>query len=114
MILDQRRISVLRTICVYTLLMLAMAFIGTALARPETAGIEARELPTYELMGVPITPAQMQVLSPAQVRESSPTPTLVVDGVPASPHQVAVLTPRPRTTRAATVSSSVTPVRLMP
>jgi len=34
--------------------------------------------------------------------------------VPASPHQVAVLTPRPRTTRAATVSSSVTPVRLMP
>ena len=103
----------LRTICVYTLLMLAMAFIGTALARPETAGIEAR-LPTYELTGMPITPVQMQVLGSAHVRESSPTPTLAVDGVPASPHQVAVLTPRPRTPRAATVSSSVAAVRLTP
>jgi hypothetical protein len=105
---------VLRTICVYTLLMLAMAFIGTALARPQTAGIAARELPSYELMGMPITPVQMQVLGSAHVRESSPALALAVDGVPASPHQVAVLTPRPRTTPAATASFSVTPVRLTP
>ena len=104
----------LRTICVYTLLMLAMAFIGTALARPETAGIAPRELPTYDLMGMPITPVQMQVLGSAHVRETLPTPAIVAHGVPVSPHQVAVLAPRPRTTAAATASSSVTPVRLTP
>ena len=95
----------LRNICVYTLVMLVLAFIGTALARPETAAGLARQLPTFELMGLPITPVQMQVLGAAHAREQSPTPTLVVAGMPASVHQVAVLTPRRKATQAASASA---------
>jgi hypothetical protein len=57
----------------------------------------AAELPTFELMGFPITRHQVGLLGAAQIRERSPTPTLTLAGMPASPHQVAVLTPRPRT-----------------
>ena len=35
--MDQKEVAVLRSICVYTLLMLVFAFVGTALARPETS-----------------------------------------------------------------------------
>ena len=62
------------------------------------AGAAAAELPTFERMGFPITPHQVQVVGAAHVQERSPTPTLTLGGMPASPHQVAVLTPRPRMT----------------
>jgi hypothetical protein len=39
---------VIRNICVYTLLMLIFAFVGTALARPETALTWAGPLSTFE------------------------------------------------------------------
>jgi hypothetical protein len=75
-----------------TLLIAAAA----AMLHGATAG--AAELPSYELMGLPITRLQLQVLGPAHVREQAPVPTLMLDGTPASPHQAAVLTPRPRKT----------------
>jgi hypothetical protein len=55
--------------------------------------VSAAELPTYELMGFPITPLQFSVLASASVQEASPVPTLMLRGMPASPHQIAVLTP---------------------
>lgn len=57
----------------------------------------AAEVPTYELMGFPITPHQFSVVGSAYVQERSPTPTLTLGGMPASPHQIAVLTPRSST-----------------
>jgi hypothetical protein len=59
---------------------------------------QATELPSYELMGFPITSHQFSVLGSANVREQSPSPSLTMAGMPASPHQVSVLTPRPRIT----------------
>jgi hypothetical protein len=99
----------LRNICVYTLLMLGAAFAGTALARPDSPAADERQLPIFELMGMPITPVQVQVAGSAQVREQSPVATLVVAGMPASPHQVAVLTPRRKATQAASVSTLPSP-----
>ena len=61
------------------------------------ASATAVELPSYEVMGFPITPHQFSVLGSAHVEEQSPSPSLMVAGMPASPHQLAVLTPRPRT-----------------
>jgi hypothetical protein len=75
------------------------ASLGLLLAGPAIAvGQSTVELPTFELMGFPITRHQVAVLGSAQVRERAPTPTLTLAGMPASPHQVAVLTPRPKTT----------------
>jgi hypothetical protein len=54
------------------------------------------ELPSYELMGFPISPHQFSALGSANIKEQSPSPSLTMAGMPASPHQVAVLTPRPR------------------
>ena len=54
---------------------------------------EASELPSFEILGFPITLAQVSVLGSADVQESSAIPTLTLGGTPASPHQVAVLTP---------------------
>ena len=62
------------------------------------AGSEAAELPSYELMGLPITPHQFSVVGSAHVEEQSPSALLTMAGMPASPHQVVVLTPRPRPT----------------
>jgi len=59
-------------------------------------GATATELPSYEVMGFPITPHQLVVLGPADAQQGLPAFTLTVAGMPASPHQVAVLTPRPR------------------
>ena len=56
----------------------------------------AAELPSYEVMGFPITPHQFSAVGSANVEEQSPSPSLTMAGMPASPHQVAVLTPRPR------------------
>jgi hypothetical protein len=61
----------------------------------------AGELPSYKVMGFPISPHQLSVLGiSANIEEQSPSSllTLTMAGMPASPHQVAVLTPRPRGT----------------
>lgn len=71
------------------------------------AAVAAAELPTYELMGFPISPHQFSVMGSANVQEAAPTPTLTLDGMPASPHQIAVLTQPPRITdEASTVGST--------
>jgi hypothetical protein len=54
----------------------------------------AAELPTYESMGLPITPVEISVVGPSHVQEVTPVPSLTAGGMPASPHQIAVLTPR--------------------
>jgi hypothetical protein len=56
----------------------------------------AAELPTYEVMGFPITWHQVGVLGGSGVQEQSFTPTLMFGGMPGSPSQVMVLTPRPK------------------
>jgi hypothetical protein len=100
---------------------LGLFLAGTAIAvgqsltavMPDRATASATQLPSYELMGFPISPHQFSLLGSANIQEQSPSPSLTMAGMPASPHQVAVLTPRPRTTEAlpatnpiATVSSS--------
>jgi hypothetical protein len=59
-------------------------------------GATAEELPTYEVMGFPITPHQLVALGPAHAEQWLPTSNPTVAGMPASPHQIAVLTPRER------------------
>jgi hypothetical protein len=54
----------------------------------------AAELPTYESMGLPISPVQATVVGSPQEQESTPLPTLRFGGMPASPAQIAILTPR--------------------
>ena len=71
---------------------------ATAALMLDGAGAAAAELPTYEVIGFPITQHQLVAVGSANVQERSPTPTLTLAGMPASPHQVAVLTPRPRMT----------------
>ena len=63
-------------------------------------------VPTYEVMGFPITPHQFSVLGSAHVEEQSPSPSLTMAGMPASPHQVAVLTPRPGATAKTTAAKA--------
>src|SRR5260370_19745250 len=70
-------------------------------------GASAAELPTYEVMGFPITPHQVAVVGAANVEEQSGTATLTLGGMPASPHQVAVLTPRPRMAEQQATATSV-------
>ena len=53
-------------------------------------GAAAAELPTYEVMGFPITQHQLVPIGSAHVQERSPTPALTLGGMPASPHQIAV------------------------
>jgi hypothetical protein len=57
---------------------------------------KASELPSYELMGFPISPHQFSVLGSPSIKEQSPSPLLTMAGMPASPHQIVVLTARPR------------------
>ena len=71
-----------------------------AVAALVTGGVAAKaaELPTYEVMGFPITPHQLVALGPANAQEQAPAVTLTLAGMPASAHQIAVLTPRQRPT----------------
>ena len=80
----------------------AMAAAGTLML--SGAGASTAEFPSYELMGFPLTPLQLQVVGSANVKEQTPSSTRTMAGMSASPHQVAVLTPRARPTgeRAAT------------
>ena len=57
---------------------------------------KATELPSYVLMGFPISSHQFSVLGSANIKERSASSSLTMAGMPASPHQVAVLTPRPK------------------
>jgi hypothetical protein len=68
-----------------------------AMAHRASAAIK---LPSYELMGFPISQHQFSILGSANIKEQSPSPSLTMAGMPASPHQVAVLTTRPRTIEA--------------
>jgi hypothetical protein len=76
--------------------LVAMAATGTLML--SGAGALTAELPSYELMGFPISPHQFSVLGSAPIKEQWPSPSLTMAGMPASPHQVSVLTPRPRLT----------------
>ena len=73
-----------------------LSITGAAALMMGVASATAAELPTYEVMGFPITPHQLVVLGPAQAQQALPDFTLTVAGMPASPHQIAVLTPRRR------------------
>jgi hypothetical protein len=92
-------------------LMLGVALAGPAVAQDQSVSRATRELPSFELMGFPITPVQVQVLGAAgvsaRIQERSPTSTLMMGGMPASPHQMAVLTPRPKEAEAMTAVTSV-------
>ena len=57
-------------------------------------GATAAELPSYDVVGFPITPHQFVVLGPANAQERAPAAALTLAGMPASPHQIAILTPR--------------------
>ena len=82
-------------------------FLMTAIAAAAIRGAVARagELPGYDVAGLPITPHQMAVLGPANVREQSAVPTLTLRDMPASPSQIAILAPRGRMTSMATIGS---------
>jgi len=74
-------------------------------------GAGAGELPSFELMGFPITRHQVAVVGGTGVQEQAPIPGLTFGGMPASPHQIAVLTPRPGAT-AKTTAAKVTAIGL--
>jgi hypothetical protein len=74
----------------------------------DVTSVAAAELPTFELMGLPITRHQVAVMGAANVQERSPLPTLTLGGMPASPHQAMVLTPRPRMIHEATAAKRTT------
>jgi len=87
--------------------LLTIAVISGGLLNVATA--TASELPTYEMMGFPITPHQVVILgSTAYVQEQSATATLTFDGMPASPHQLQVLCPRIKGTAALIQANTAT------
>ena len=69
---------------------LTVAAAGSVIA----GGAIAAELPSYEVKSFPISPAQVQMLGAADVKERAPATNLTQAGMPASPVQIAVLTPR--------------------
>jgi hypothetical protein len=90
--------------------------LGLLLAGPAISGDQSSQavmpdrastaIPSYEVMGFPITPHQISIVGSAHVEEQSPSPSLMMAGMPASPHQIAVLTPRSSLTAKA---AAVTP-----
>jgi hypothetical protein len=54
-------------------------------------GATAAELPTYEVLGFPITPHQLVVLGPANAQQGLSAFPLTAAGMPASPHQKRVI-----------------------
>jgi hypothetical protein len=68
-------------------------------------GAVAAELPTYEVTGFPISPAQTAVVGAAHVQESA-APT--ADGKALSPHQISVLSAHKKRTAAATAPALTT------
>jgi hypothetical protein len=95
--------------------------LGLLVAGPGIAGGQSSQavmpdrastgIPSYEVMGFPITPHQISILGSAHVEEQSPSPSLMMAGMPASPHQVAVLTPRLRMMEALPLTNPMATVR---
>jgi hypothetical protein len=79
-----------------TLLAITIAIAAIGGTSTNKAGACNLNLPTFELMGFPISPHQVAAMGAAHVEESSTTPKLMLAGMPASPHQIAVLTSRPK------------------
>ncbi len=71
-----------------------MSLVATTAIVLSGAGAVAAELPTFEIMGFPLTQHQASVLNSRLVQERTPAPTLTLGGMPASPVQIAILTPR--------------------
>jgi hypothetical protein len=76
-----------------------MAYYRVSLAVAATAMLSgaaaaAAELPTFEIMGFPLTQHQAAVLNSSVVREQAPAPALTLGGLPASPVEIAILSPR--------------------
>ena len=66
--------------------MKTMALIAATTAFLLHAGIAAaHELPTFELMGFPISTVQVQLVGSARVKEWSVAPTLTPGAMPAPP-----------------------------
>jgi len=82
-----------------------LSIIATSAVLITIVDASASELPTFELLGFPVSRHQVAVLGSANIEEQAPSPTLTWGGMPASPHQVAVLTPRPRVAEKAAVTS---------
>jgi hypothetical protein len=57
------------------------------------AAATAAELPTFEIIGFPLTQHQAAVLNSSVVQERTPAPTLSLGGMPASPVQITTLSP---------------------
>jgi hypothetical protein len=68
----------------------SVPIIAAAIAIAGGPAAVAAELPTYEASGFPISPVQLRLLGPANVREQPPMPSVV-----ATPHQASVLTGQP-------------------
>jgi len=68
------------------------AVAGLALANSAIA--VAAERPMFEVKSFPISPAQVQIVGGAGMKERAPVAASTVAGMPASPMQIAVLTPR--------------------
>ena len=91
-----------------------LSIAGAAALMMGVAGTTAAELPTYEVMGFPITPHQLVALGPARAQQGLSAFALALA---ASPHQLAVLTPRQRPTEQIASSGERMPtglVRLSP
>jgi len=73
---------------------LSLALTAVLLSSAATAA--AAELPTFEIIGFPLTLHQLTVLNSGVVQERSPAPSLTLASMPASPVQIGVLTSRPK------------------
>lgn len=73
-----------------------MSLVATTAIVLSGAGAVAAELPTFEIMGFPLTQHQLTAADSALVQERAPVPTLMLAGMPASPVQILVVTPRPK------------------
>ena len=86
----------------------AFLMAAIAAATAATSSAKAAELPTFELMGFPITRHQVALIGGTNLQERSPTPTLTFGGMPASPVQIAILTPRPSSMAKTTPAEATT------
>ena len=71
-----------------------VSLVLTAVLLSSAAAATAAELPTFEILGFPLTQHQLTVLNSGIVQERSPVPSLTFASMPASPVQIGVLTPR--------------------
>jgi len=67
----------------------------SAVLLSSAAAASAAELPTFEIIGFPLTVHQLTVLNSGIAQERSPAPSLMLASMPASPVQIGILTPRP-------------------